>query len=63
MVRYDRTRCEGCPHYVIVRTINRPEGELSCRFAIIPCDTCRQMADDHQDRIDRDRNNKKSERL
>lgn len=29
----------GGPHH------KQPEGEMSCRFAIVPCDTCRRFAD------------------
>ncbi|MDE5646197.1 MAG: hypothetical protein K2I45_11245 [Muribaculaceae bacterium] len=45
MVTRDRSRCAGCRHFTVVRTINHPEGEMSCRFAIVPCDTCRRFAD------------------
>lgn len=42
MVKFDRSNCIGCPHYGIVKTLNHPEGELSCKFALIPCDSCKE---------------------
>lgn len=42
----DLTTCDGCPHLTIVHTINSPaSGIKSCRFALRPCDCCRQHAD------------------
>lgn len=40
-----RPKCTDCKHLAVVKTLNHPEGAISCKFALFPCEACKRIED------------------